>query len=1075
MGIKSDPKTERRQWGADKRDPLPAVTAHQSDRSLTIGRLAILVTILAWAGYTITVIIRQFVSNDHQGLRFSFEAISYLTIVTALTFSALAYLVTRQGFIHRNREHRRVPRAKLDALFDRSMPTLTVLVPSYREDMRVVRSTLLSAALQEYPYMRITLLVDDPPHPTDPAHKALLEAARALPGEINDLLAAPSKSFSKALADFEAKVGPTYEPNVEDIRRVAGEYGRAAGWLNTFADNEVCVDHADRFFVNEVVRSLASDLLTVSAALHEAADDGSTLPTTRILHLYRRLAWTFQAQVSSFERKQYASLSNEPNKAMNLNSYIGLMGGSYCDRIVEDQRVLVPCGAGHSDLEVPDPDYVLTLDADSILLTEYCLRLVYLMEQEENERVAVAQTPYSAFPGSATRLERIAGASTDIQHIVHQGMTHYDATFWVGANAVIRKRALDDLDEVDDAQGWPIHRYVQDTTVIEDTESSIDLGVHGWTLHNYPERLSYSATPPDFGSLVIQRQRWADGGLIILPKLWRNARERRRLGDKMRMGEKMLRVNYLASICWASISLVLMLCYPYNNKLLSPLEIAAAVPYFMIMAGDLKSCGYKRTDVFRIYGFNLILLPVNLSGVFKSLQQAITGKKIPFARTPKVRNRTTTPLPFVVIPYLLVALSAWTLVRDVPDHRWVNAVFACLNMVLATYAIVAFLGFRNSLVDIWLNSVKYLYKPEKQSAPTGGSQLSSSTARPDWSTVLYNGSAEGHFDSKPIVPTEAAHPKPASDRPVAPSVTGQTHPISEFPDSIVWDIDTIDVTPSAVLGTLTKSDVRDMAAPAPQPVKQTVWEPVAEEALWLSQDAMWVTEEPVPEPKEASMTKEESLWLSQDAMWVTEEPETPAVRAVQTEAAPMPTPAPADRSEVNRSEVNRSEVNRSDVDRGDVDRGDVDRGDVDRGDVEAEAPRSAVIIPITPPAPSPSKNDKDKKGNKDKGSPRNKSDKKNNKKNKKKSGKKNDKKNSKKSPTELALHAPAPVADIGSLLGGMGVTGEIGLSEVGLTVPGVSGQFTLRNGDSELRVRIEDTNEAHKQSRRSRSCPDTRP
>ena len=131
----------------------------------------------------------------------------------------------------------------------------------------------------------------------------------------------------------------------------------------------------------------------------------------------------------------------------------------------------------------------------------------------------MAQTPYSAFPGSATRIERISGATTDIQHIVHQGMTHYDATFWVGANAVLRKKALDDIREIDYEGDWEIRRYIQDRTVIEDTESTIDLGVHGWTLYNYPERMAYSATPPDFGSLCIQRQRWANGGLLILSKL----------------------------------------------------------------------------------------------------------------------------------------------------------------------------------------------------------------------------------------------------------------------------------------------------------------------------------------------------------------------------------------------------------------------------------------------------------------------------------------------------------------------------------------------------------------------------
>ena len=103
-------------------------------------------------------------------------------------------------------------------------------------------------------------------------------------------------------------------------------------------------------------------------------------------------------------------------------------------------------------------------------------------------------------------------------------MTYYGATFWVGANAVIRKRALDDIVEVEHVGGFEIRRYIQDRTVIEDTESSIDLGTAGWTLLNYPERLSYSATPPDFGSLCIQRRRWANGGLLILPKLWEQLR-----------------------------------------------------------------------------------------------------------------------------------------------------------------------------------------------------------------------------------------------------------------------------------------------------------------------------------------------------------------------------------------------------------------------------------------------------------------------------------------------------------------------------------------------------------------------
>ncbi len=197
--------------------------------------------------------------------------------------------------------------------------------------------------------------------------------------------------------------------------------------------------------------------------------------TSQLAPLYRRLAWTFRSEVSSFQRKRYASLSHEPNKAMNLNSYIGLMGGSYREGQTPAGLNLRARRRRRPDLVVPDPDYVLTLDADSVIMPEYCLRLVHLLEREEHREVAVAQSPYSAFPGAATRLERIAGATTDLQHIIHQGMTYNDATFWVGANAILRKRALDDIEEIEYKGEFEIYRYISDRTVIEDTESTIDL------------------------------------------------------------------------------------------------------------------------------------------------------------------------------------------------------------------------------------------------------------------------------------------------------------------------------------------------------------------------------------------------------------------------------------------------------------------------------------------------------------------------------------------------------------------------------------------------------------------------
>lgn len=319
-------------------------------------------------------------------------------------------------------------------------------------------------------------------------------------------------------------------------------------------------------------------------------------------------------------------------------------------------------------------------------------------------------------------------------------MTQFGATFWVGANAVIRKKALEDIAEKEYVGGYEVKRFIQDRTVIEDTESSIDLALHGWNLVNYPERLSYSATPPDFGSLIVQRRRWANGGLLILPKLWAQVRARKSKNELVSRTEVLIRLNYMASISWATFGLIFLLAYPYDGRLLSPLVLLAALPYFIAMAYDLKYCGYNYSDVFRIYGFNLILLPVNLAGVLKSLEQALTSKKIPFARTPKVKNRTAASLPYVIAPLLIVGFSLFTLWRNIEGHNFGNAAFAGFNAFVATWAIVAYIGITNLLADIWLGLTDWMYVEVK--SPASQKAVSKKPAI-DWKSVLYHGEADG--------------------------------------------------------------------------------------------------------------------------------------------------------------------------------------------------------------------------------------------------------------------------------------------------------------------------------------------
>lgn len=170
--------------------------------------------------------------------------------------------------------------------------------------------------------------------------------------------------------------------------------------------------------------------------------------------------------------------------------------------------------------------------------------------------------------------------------------------------------------------------------------------------------------------------------------------------------------------------------------------IAAAAPYFLCMASDLRDSGHRASDVFRIYGFNLVLLAVNTAGTLKSLQQAMTNAKIPFARTPKVKDRTAAPGIYVLIPFLIVAFSIVTLLRDIQAENWGNAAFAALNALLCSWAIVAYIGVRNSIVDMALGVVGWLYVPEKPARPASSSSDGAGSGTPapvSWRGILHHG------------------------------------------------------------------------------------------------------------------------------------------------------------------------------------------------------------------------------------------------------------------------------------------------------------------------------------------------
>jgi len=614
----------------------------------------------------------------------------YFTLFASLFYCCIAYLLNRYGASVRNAGFERAPARQLDRLVAQDAPSVTILVPTYREERRVLLMTVISAALARYSQRRIVVLVDDPPGSDS------LPDTRATVQEAADLMAEPMAALKGEFIRWQRRRAHGGVDVLGEANRLALCYRSAAGWLSDLAawlDRQGSPDfaHVDAFVADKVVRDLA-----VHYHRHARTLTRRLLDISEIDREYLRLSTLFCADIRSFERKQYANLSHAPNKAMNLNAYMSLLGGAHAVVDGPDGPVLVTASPAEADIVAPAPDFVLTLDADSVILSDYILELVDVMERDRG--VGVVQTPYLTFPDSTSPVERTAGATTDLQYLSHQGSSHFGAAYWVGANALLRFSALQDIAATRVEDGRIETTFIQDTTVIEDTGSTIDLLEQGWRVHNYPRQLAYSATPADFGSLAVQRQRWSNGGLIIFPMLLRQFLA---LPDRLsRVPELLLRSHYLLSPAIGNTAVFLLMMMIGTDARSMAAAPLAMLPYFIVYGLDLKRSGYRFGDLFAVSSLNLMLMPVNFAGVIASIRQIATGRKGAFTRTPKVAGRTGVRPWHILFNLGMFTLMGWYVVSGILAEDLVASLVPGITMLLYGYGLVRFIGVVDGTLDL---------------------------------------------------------------------------------------------------------------------------------------------------------------------------------------------------------------------------------------------------------------------------------------------------------------------------------------------------------------------------------------
>ena len=240
---KDSTDTRRTGWNTS-----PGIGHHQTldyGREARITRLCLGLTLIAWAvsmwDLSNTLVLQL-------QARVLFDVISLLllaVVLSGLIYGSVVYQLARLGYLQRRAHHVPVDAERIERSFDAdSAPALAILVPSYKEEVDVVRHTLLSAALQDYP----------PPargaahrRPAQPGHGRGRRAAGAHARPAARTRAAVAPAGGKVRRGIprlpQALEHPGIDRRAEGLR-LAHLYREAASWFDTQAQNYPAADHA---------------------------------------------------------------------------------------------------------------------------------------------------------------------------------------------------------------------------------------------------------------------------------------------------------------------------------------------------------------------------------------------------------------------------------------------------------------------------------------------------------------------------------------------------------------------------------------------------------------------------------------------------------------------------------------------------------------------------------------------------------------------------------------------------------------------------------------------------------------
>jgi len=175
-----------------------------------------------------------------------------------------------------------------------------------------------------------------------------------------------------------------------------------------------------------------------------------------------------------------------------------------CKYITRQDNQHAKAGNWNNAFLQTDADLIATFDADHVPRPEFLDRTLGFFK---DQKVAIVQVPqqYHDLDSVQHRVSwksrRMFGEQDSFFNLVMPGKDNYNAAFFCGTGAVLRRKALEP------------HGGLLTASITEDLHTSVVLHSEGWKSVYLNERLVTGLAPVDLKSFAVQRLRWAEGNL----------------------------------------------------------------------------------------------------------------------------------------------------------------------------------------------------------------------------------------------------------------------------------------------------------------------------------------------------------------------------------------------------------------------------------------------------------------------------------------------------------------------------------------------------------------------------------